>query len=367
MRIEVIDLKKRFQEEKFEILKCINRVLKKGNLVLTKEVENFEKSICKFTHAKYCLGLNSGTDALMMSLWALGIGKGDEVITSPTSFIATVGAIKHIGAKPVFVDVKEDFNIDENKIVEKINKKTKVIMPVHWTGRVCNMQKIQFIAKKYNLKIVEDAAQAMGAYYNNLHAGSFSEVAAFSTHPLKNLNALGDGGFITTNNKKIYEKIKLYRNHGLKKRDYVEIYGVNSRLDVINAEVLKFRLKRLKSINKKREMNINIYKSNLNSRFIKIPKKNKNEISSHVMFLVTAEKRNKLQKYLIKNNIQSLIYYGTPLHLHPATKNLGYKKGSLPVSERLAEKVLALPHHQHLTKKQILYVCKKINDFYKKF
>ena len=364
MKIEFIDLKSRYKIEKKEIFKSLEKVLKKGHLVLTNELQEFEEKICSYTQRKYCLGLNSGTDALMMSLWSLGIGKKDEVITSPTSFIATVGAISHVGAKPVFVDVKDDFNIDEEKIVSKITNKTKAIMPVHWTGRMCNMSKIYKIAKKYNLKIIEDAAQAMGSFYNNKHAGYYSEVAAFSTHPLKNLNALGDGGFITTNNKKIYEKIKLFRNHGLKKRDYVESYGVNSRLDVLNAEILKMRLKKLKNINKKRRENVQLYRENLKNKYIRVPDDKKNEVNSYVMFLTEAEKRDELQKYLSKYNIQSLIYYGTPLHLHPATRKLGYKKGSLPNSERLAKKVLALPHHQNLSKKQILYVCNKINNFY---
>ncbi len=263
MKVEFIDLKSRYKNEKREIMKSLDRVLKKGHLVLTPELEEFEEKICKYTKRNYCLGLNSGTDALMMSLWSLGIGKGDEVITSPTSFIATVGAITHVGAKPVFVDTKEDFNLNEDKIEDKINKRTKAIMPVHWTGRMCNMIKIKHLAKKYNLKIIEDAAQGMGSFYNNLHAGSYSDVAAFSTHPLKNLNALGDGGFITTNNKQVYQKIKMFRNHGLKKRDYVESYGVNSRLDVLNAEILKMRLKKLKLVNKKRRLNVQIYRKNL--------------------------------------------------------------------------------------------------------
>tara|TARA_Y100001958_G_C21213357_1_gene538871 strand:- start:93 stop:1196 length:1104 start_codon:yes stop_codon:yes gene_type:complete len=366
MKVEFIDLKSRYRIEKKEILKSLNKVLKKGHLVLTNELEEFEKNICKYTKASYCLGLNSGTDALMMSLWALGIGKGDEVITSPTSFIATVGAIIHVGAKPVFVDVKDDFNIDEDKIVEKINSRTKAIMPVHWTGRLCNMTKIESIAKKYNLKIVEDAAQAMGSYYKKKHAGSFSEVAAFSTHPLKNLNALGDGGFVTTNNKKIYEKIKLLRNHGIKKRDYVETYGVNSRLDVLNAEILKMRLKKLKVINNKRRYNVDIYRKNLRklNKSIFIPDDKKEEVNSYVMFLAQYRNRDRLQKYLTAHKIQSLIYYGTPLHLHPATKGLGFKKGSLPMAEKLAKNVLALPHHQNLTKKQIQFVIDKVNNFY---
>ena len=309
MKVEFIDLKSRYKIERYEILKSLDKVLKKGHLVLTNELEEFEKEICDYTNSNYCLGLNSGTDALMMSLWALGIGKGDEVITSPTSFIATVGAITHVGAKPVFVDVKEDYNIDEDKIIKKITSRTKAIMPVHWTGRMCNMTKIQSIAKKYNLKIIEDAAQAMGSYFKKKHAGSFSQVAAFSTHPLKNLNALGDGGFITTNNKKIYEKIKLLRNHGIKKRDYIEIYGVNSRLDVLNAEILKIRLKKLKAINKIRSQNVDIYRNSLkHNKFISIQDDKKDQVNSYVMFLAQCENRDKLQKYLNINKIQSLIY-----------------------------------------------------------
>ena len=196
--------------------------------------------------------------------------KGDEVITSPTSFIATVGAISHVGAKPVFVDVKDDFNLDEEKIESKLQK-TKAIMPVHWTGRMCNMMKIKKIAKKHNIKIIEDAAQAMGSFYNNKHAGFYSDVAAFSTHPLKNLNALGDGGFITTNNRSIYAENKIIQKSWIKKRDYVESYGVNSRLDVLNAEILKMRLKKLKNINKKRRENVQLYRENLKNKYIRVP------------------------------------------------------------------------------------------------
>ena len=366
MKVEIIDLKKRFQEEKYEILKCINRVLKKGNFVLTKEVENFEKSICKFTGAKYCLGVNSGTDALMMSLWSLGISKGDEVITSPISFIASASSIIHVGAKAVFVDIDYDLNINPELIESAITKKTKAIMPVHWTGRVCKMDKILKIAKKHNLAVIEDSAQAMGAYYNNKHAGKFGKISAFSTHPLKNLNSLGDGGFIITDEKKLYEKIKLYRSHGLQGRDNVEIIGVNSRLDSLHAEVLNFRLKRLKNIIYRRQKNINFYKKLLKTKKVNIIYNKKKEKNAHVMFITLCEKRDELQNYLKKFNIQSLIYYNTPLHLHKATKFLGYKKGDFPVAEKLSKKVLSFPHHQHLKKSEIKFVSNKINNFYRK-
>ena len=364
MKVELIDLKSRYQEEKKEILKIVRRVLSKGNLILTKEVQNFEKSICKFTGAKYCLGLNSGTDALMMSLWSSGIKRGDEVITSPISFVATANSIIHVGAKPVFVDVGNDLNIDPNLIESAITKKTKAIMPVHWTGRVCNMNKILKISKKYKLTIIEDAAQATGAYYRGKHAGTFGKISAFSTHPLKNLNALGDGGFVITNKKKLYDIIKLYRSHGLEGRDDAKTIGVNSRLDSLNAEVLSFRLRRLKSIISRRKINIEYYKQYIKTDKVKILDDNKDEKNAYVMFITLAEKRDKLQKYLKKFNIQSLLYYPTPLHLHNSMKYLGYKKGDLINAEKIAKKVISFPHHQHLTKKQIQFVSEKINKFY---
>jgi dTDP-4-amino-4,6-dideoxygalactose transaminase len=367
MKIELIDLKQRYKEESSQILNCIKKVLSKGHLILTKELDNFEKNICTYTGSKYCLGLNSGTDALMISLWSLGIGKGDEVITSPTSFVATIASIIHVGAKPVFVDIGDDLNIDPAKIEEKITKNTKAIMPVHWAGRICNMDQICKIAKKYKLKIIEDAAQGMGSFFHKKHAGTFSDIAAFSTHPLKNLNGLGDGGFITTNNKYLYEKIKLYRNHGMKSRDNVHIFGVNSRLDVLNAEVLSFRLTKLDSVILKRRKNISIYQKLLNPRYVKVPVDSKNQFSSFVIFLCLCEKRDKLQSYLSKKGIQSLIYYGTPLHKHVASKKRGLEKVNLPVAEKLAKKVLALPHHQGLQEKHIKFVCKTVNNFYKKF
>ncbi len=365
MKIEIIDLKKRFQDEKKDLLICINKVLKKGNLVLTPEVENFEKKICKYTGSKYCLGLNSGTDALMMSLWSNGISKGDEVITSPISFIASSNSILHVGAKPVFVDVGEDLNINPNLIERAITKKTKAILPVHWTGRMANMDKILKIAKKYKLIVIEDAAQAMGAYFKKKHAGTFGDISAFSAHPLKNLNALGDGGFVITNKKNLYDKIKVYRNHGLVGRDKVEFAGVNSRLDSLHAEVLSFRLNKLKGVISKRSKNINLYKKYLLTDKVKIIPSNKNYLNANVMFITLCENRDKLQNYLKKYNIQSLVYYKNPLHLHKANKHLGYKRGDLPVSEKLTKKVLSFPHHQYLKDKEVKFVSQKINNFYK--
>jgi dTDP-4-amino-4,6-dideoxygalactose transaminase len=226
------------------------------------------------------------------------------------------------------------------------------------------MDKIIKIAKKYKLKIIEDAAQATGAYYKGRHAGTFGKISAFSTHPLKNLNALGDGGFIITNEKKLYDKIKLYRSHGLEGRDDAKIIGVNSRLDSLNAEVLSFRLKKLNNIIHRRKKNINYYKKYIKTDKVKILNDGKNEKNAYVMFVTLAENRNKLQEYLKRFNIQSLLYYPTPLHLHNSMKYLGYKKGNLINAERITSKVISFPHHQHLTEKQIKFVSEKINKFY---
>ena len=215
MKVEIADLKLRYQDEKKEILKAVHKVLKSGKLILSDSNLKFENVIRKLTGAKYCLGLNSGTDALMMALWSLGLGKNDEVITSPISFVATANSIIHVGAKPVFVDVDDDLNINPNLIERAITRRTKAIMPVHWTGRVCKMRKIRQIAKKHKLFVIEDAAQAVGAFVDKKHAGTFGEISAFSTHPFKNLNAVGDGGFVITNRKQLFKKIKASPSTGL--------------------------------------------------------------------------------------------------------------------------------------------------------
>lgn len=368
MKVPFIDLKARFIEEKDELLSAVNKVLSQGSLVLTNELKEFEEDVQQYTKAKYCIGLNSGTDALMMGLWASGIKKGDEVIQPAISFIATVGATVHVGAKPIFCDVRSDGLIDPEKIEEKITNNTKAIMPVHWAGKMCDMDKICKIAKKYNLKVLEDSAQAMGSYYKGKHGGLFGECGSISCHPLKNLNAVGDGGLLLTDNVEIANKVKLYRNHGLLSRDNVVSFGVNSRLDVIHAEILKFRLKKLDNVVERRRKNANLYRKLIRSDEIFIPEEKTDEgyVDSYVMFIVQAENRDKLKEYLAKYGIETLIYYGTPLHLHKASRKLGYKEGDFPIAEKQCQKVLALPHNQNISEKEIEYVSSKINEFYGK-
>lgn len=367
MKVPFIDLKQRFLEEKEEILDAVNKVLERGSLVLTKELRELEEAVEAFTGAKHCIGLNSGTDALMMALWAEGIGKGDEVIHPVISFIATTGSIVHVGAKPVFCDVNNDGLINVDEIESKITKNTKAIMPVHWAGKICEMDKLINLAENYNLKIIEDSAQAMGSYYKGTHGGVFGSSGAISCHPLKNFNAVGDGGLLLTNNDEINKNVRLYRNHGTASRDNIVIYGVNSRLDVINAEILKFRLEKLKSIIDRRRNNANLYRELITCSEIFIPPEKTSEgfIDSYVMFIVQAQNRDKLKNFLDEFEIETLIYYGTPLHLHEAAEKYNHKVGDFPLAEKQCNMVLALPHHQHLTEDQISFVCEKINLFYK--
>jgi len=364
VKVPFIDLKQRYEEEKTELLDCVERVVSQGHFVLTQEVNEFEEQAAKYVGVKHIVGLNSGTDALMMALWAYGIGRGDEVITTPVSFVATTGSIAHVGATPVYVDVREDQNIDVTRIESAITPRTKAIMPVHWIGRIADMNAIMDIASKHKLFVIEDAAQTMGAYFHGKHGGSQGHASAFSAHPLKNLNALGDGGFLGTNDDEVTRKVRLYRTHGLEARDSCVMYGVNSRLDSLNAEVLKFRLGRLKSVVDRRRRNVEIYRKLIKQGPIYIPPEKPHEHNSYVMFITQADNRDQLKEFLAGRGIESLVYYGTALHLHKAAAKLGYKKGDFPVAEKQCDRVLALPHHQHLTEDQIAYVAETVNKFY---
>ncbi len=362
--VPFIDLQQRFEEERTELLACVERILRLGHFVLTPEVSDFEQQVQAYTGARHCVALNSGTDALMMGLHALSIGKGDEVITSPISFIASTGSIVHVGAKPVYVDVRPDQTMDPAKIEAAITPRTKAIMPVHWGGRISDMASIMTIAESNGLKVIEDAAQTMGAFDGGVHGGRFGDVGAFSAHPLKNLNALGDGGFIVTDQANIAEKVRRYRNHGLIDRDTCVEYGVNSRLDSLNAAVLSYRLGRLPSVLRRRRRNASLYRKLITAKEVFMPPVGDDETHAYVMFLTQCERRDDLQRALGDQGIQTMVYYGTPLHLQPAAKQFGYRRGDFQAAERQADRVLALPHHQHLSDDQIAYVADQINLFY---
>jgi len=366
--IEFVDLKKQYKSIKREIDAVIKRVLKNSAFILGKEVEEFEKEIAKFCKVKYAISVNSGTDALFLSLKALEIGNGDEVITTPFTFIATAEVIANCGAKPVFVDIELDtFNIDASKIEKAVTKRTKAIIPVHLFGQMVEMDEIMKIAKRYKLKVIEDAAQAIGATYKKKKAGTVGDLGCLSFFPSKNLGAYGDAGMVITNNKKLAEKIQLLRNHGSSKKEkYLNlILGTNSRLDAIQAAILKVKLKHLLSWSKKRSNLAEYYTKKLKTvKEIVTPAISKNRNHTFNYYAIRTKFRDKLQKYLEEKGIQTEIYYRTPLHLQPAFKYLDYKKGNFPGAERAAKEIISLPIYPELTKKEQDFIIRKIKEFY---
>jgi dTDP-4-amino-4,6-dideoxygalactose transaminase len=362
-KISYVNLDKQWLHEREDLLPIIDKVLESAQLVGGQELERFEKNIARACGTKYACALNSGTDALMLALSAYGVGGGDEVITPPNSFIASTAAIVHIGAKPVFVDVLPDQNMDPSKIEAAITKKTKAIMPVHLTGRMCDMDQIMSIAKKYDLKVIEDAAQSVGSRYKGRLSGSIGDVGCFSTHPLKNLNASGDGGFLTTNNEDIHTKTISYRNHGMADRNVVNHFGVVSRMDNLQASILNYRLERLEVVTQKRRENAKLYINGINNPHIFIPKEKDSEFNVYHTFVIQTKYRDELKQFLLKNLIDTAIHYPIPIHLQPAAKKLGYQLGDFPVTEKQSKEILTLPVNQFLELNQIEKIIKVINQF----
>ncbi len=364
MKIPYVNLKAQWENEKKDLIPIIDKVLSSGVYVGGSEIDKFENKICTKLKTKYCISLNSGTDALVLALHCLGIRPGDEVITPPNSFIASTAAIVHLGAKPVFVDVAKDQNIDVDKIKEKLTHKTKAIMPVHLTGRICEMSQINNIAKEKKLIVIEDSAQAVGSKYKNTFSGNLADIGCFSTHPLKNLNACGDGGFITTNSKQIADKIKSLRTHGMIERDNVENFGFVSRMDSLQAAILNYRLDKLDLVIDKRRKNAKLYLDKLDNKNIYFPVEKDYQFNTYHTFVIQTEKRNELKKYLEENNIQTAIHYPNPIHLQPAAKFLNHKKGDFPETESQSKKILTLPINQYLNETDIDKICNLVNNFF---
>ena len=364
MKIPYVNLSKQYLYERKKLLPIIDNVLKTGNYIMGDHVDKFEKKMSTFLKVKYCVALNSGTDALTLGLHSLGVRKNDEVITTSNSFIASTSVIVHLRAKPIFIDVKDDQSIDPNLIEKAISKKTKAIMIVHLGGRVCDMDSIISISKKYNIPIIEDAAQAIGSKYRNKFAGTFGKIGCFSAHPLKNLNAMGDSGYLVTDSKKIANFIKDIRNHGMTNRNKVKNFGHVSRMDNLQAAILNFRLKNLKKIIKKRRNNAAIYFKNLNKKYVYMPPEKKEEFNTYHTFVIQVNKRDKLRKFLLKKKIYTTIHYPTPIHLQPALKKLNYFYKNLKITEKQAKKILTLPINQFLKTSEIKKICNEINNFY---
>ena len=293
----------------------------------------------------------------------MDIGKGDEVITVANTFNATVAAIASVGATPVLVDTKDDFTIDTSLIEKKITSKTKAILPVHLYGQVCDMDEIMNIAKKYNLQVIEDACQSHGSMYKNKRAGNLSHAAAFSFYPGKNLGAFGDGGFITTNDSNLAQKIKMIRNYGQSKKYYHDVLGLNSRLDTIQASILRIKLKNLDEWNSQRKKVAEKYASLKD--VVKIPIVSADRDHIYHLYVIRTDKRDALMNYLKEKGIDSGLHYPVPIHMQKAFEYLGYKKGDFPKSEKFADTILSLPIFPGMTEAEANHVLTVINDFYK--
>jgi len=367
MQVPLLDLKAQYTAIKDEAIKAITDVCETQLFALGPAVTEFERKIARYLGCKFAVGLSSGTDALLVSLMALDIKPGDEVITTPFTFFATAGSIARLGGKPVFVDIDPDsFNINPALIEQKITESTRAIIPVHLFGQAAQMKPILEIAQRHNLAVIEDAAQAIGAEQNGTKCGSFGELACFSFYPTKNLNAFGDAGLVTTNDNKLAENIKTLRNHGQTGHHQHAFIGGNFRLDSIQAAVLTVKLNYLDSWNIKRINIAELYGQIFNNTCVKTPKIEKNNISVFHQYTVKVPERDRLKNYLAEKKIGSAVFYPNPLHLQPCFAHLGYKKNDLPVAEKLATQVLSLPIYPEMTGQQIEYVGKTVLDFYEK-
>jgi dTDP-4-amino-4,6-dideoxygalactose transaminase len=363
--IQFLDLKAPHQELRAELEKAFHEVLDSGWFVLGGQLEAFEKEYAKYCGAQYCIGVGNGLEALHLILCAYGIGEGDEVIVPSNTYIATWLAATHAGATPVPVEPDErTFNLDPALIEAAITPKTKAIMVVHLYGQPADIDAINIIAKKYNIKVIEDAAQAQGAKYKGRRTGGLGDAAGHSFYPGKNLGALGDGGAVTTNDGELAEKLLMLRNYGSRIKYFNEVQGFNSRLDDIQAAFLRVKLRKLDEWNGRRKAIALIYLEGLKELDITIPFVPDWADPVWHLFVVRLKKRDELQRYLSALNISTLIHYPIPPHLQGAYKNKGHQQSSLPLAELMANEILSFPIGPHISKMSILEVIKYVIDFY---
>ncbi|HOX54800.1 MAG TPA: DegT/DnrJ/EryC1/StrS family aminotransferase [Candidatus Omnitrophota bacterium] len=362
MNVPFVDLNAQYREIRRDIKKPLENLFVKSSFILGEDVKLFEAEFARHCGTNYAIGLNSGTDALFLSLLSLGIKEGDEVIVPVFTFIATALAVSYTGAKPVFVDIDDKtYNIDPEKIRKAVTKNTKAIIPVHLFGQSADMQPISAIAKEYNLKVVEDAAQAHGALYQGKQCGSLADIGCFSFYPTKNLGAFGDAGMVVTDSEKIYQKIFMLRDCGRKGRYEHAIKGYNSRLDTIQAIILRAKLTKLDKWNKLRQENAKYYSQLLkDEKNITLPQSAKDASHVYHIYAVRIKDRDRIYEELRQKGIGVSIYYPMPLHLQEAYKELNYKKGDFPVAERVCQEIIALPMYPHMNKKQIKFVSEQL-------
>jgi len=367
MRVPVLDLSRQRIEIQYEVSAALKRTIQRSDFILGKELRLFEQEFAGYCNRKFCVGVNSGTDALFLALKSLGIGQRDEVIVPDFTYIATALAVTYTGAKPVFVDIEEKtYNIDTARIERAINRRTKAIIPVHLYGQAADMEPILKIAKKYKLKVIEDAAQAHGARYKGRNgywkvAGNLGDIGCFSFYPTKNLGAFGDGGAILTDDKSTYEKLLMLRDYGRKSRYEHVSLGYNSRMDTLQAGILRVKLKRLDKWNSLRRK----IAANYNDRLIgtpglKVPFEADYAYHVYHQYVVRMKNRKKVMDYLRERGAATLIHYPIPLHLQKVYACLGYKKGDFPQAETVAQEVLSLPMYPYLKEAQVRFIAETI-------
>jgi dTDP-4-amino-4,6-dideoxygalactose transaminase len=362
--VPLLDLKAQYSTIKDEILEAVSGVLEEQRCIGGPKITELEEQIAAVSGCKFAVGVSSGTDAILNSLMSLDIGSGDEVITTPFTFFATVGCIVRAGAKPVFVDIDpETFNIKADLIESAVTEKTKAVMPVHLFGQMADMDPIMEVANKYNLAVIEDAAQSITSTYQNRKAGSIGTCGCFSFFPSKNLGCAGDGGMIVTNDEDLHNRLKILRNHGANPKYYHKYIGGNFRLDSIQAAVLLVKLKHLDNWSQARRRNAAFYNEKFIDTVVKTPYIAPDCVSIYNQYVIRVPKRDELVAHLREKSIGCAIYYPVPMHLQECFGYLGYKKGDFPVAEKAAKEVLAIPIYPELTDKMKAYVCEVILSF----
>jgi dTDP-4-amino-4,6-dideoxygalactose transaminase len=358
MKVPLLDLKAQYASIKDEVLAAVGEVLESQVCIGGPKVAELEKQVAALSGCKYAVGVSSGTDAILNALMCLGLGPGDEVITTPFTFFATVGCISRTGAKPVFVDIDpRSYNIDPSLIEAAITPRTKAIMPVHLFGQVCDMDPILEIASRHNLFVIEDAAQAISATYKGRAAGTMGTVGCFSFFPSKNLGGVGDGGMVVTNDQKLYDLLSIMRSHGSKPKYFHKYVGGNFRLDPLQAAVLLVKLPHLNAWSEGRRRNAAIYDQLFAGTGVVTPWIAPDCVSIFNQYVIRSERRDELMAHLKTQGIGTEIYYPLPMHLQECFSSLGYKEGDFPESEKAAKQVLALPIYPELTREMLEYVA----------
>lgn len=370
MNVPMLDLTEQYQSLKNEILTAMDEVMASSRFILGENVKTLEADVASYSNVQHGIGVASGSDALLLSLHAAGVGEGDEVITTAFTFFATVGAIVRLKAKPVFVDIDPiSYNIDASKIEAVVTDKTKAIIPVHLYGQACEMDTIQAIAKKHNLTVIEDAAQAIGATFDGKKVGELGDTCCFSFFPTKNLGAYGDGGMVVTNSDDLAEKLRVLRVHGSKPKYYHHVLGYNSRLDELQAAVLNIKFKHLDDWSTKRREKAHRYTELISeslSDHITTPVELDKCYHVFHQYTIRTEKRTELQEFLKEKGIASMVYYPKPLHIQPVFEEFGYREGDLPETEKAALEVLSLPMYPELKEEQQVYIVEQMKAFFNK-